>query len=254
MRSLAAALWSLICLPIGISAALLALLHRPLGLRLGGLGTQIWCKGLLPIFNIHITVRGPVPPPGSFAVSNHLSYLDIPVLGSLFRQTFIAKSEIAGWPGLGFMARIAGTLFINREKASDTVRMSEELESLLKEELTITLFAEGTSWRGDSILPFKPSLFETPAQLQVPCVPVTLRYSTPGAGPGAAGPNDGSPHEIVCWWGDAPFGAHFRALTKLPRIEAEVCFGEAVSGIQDRKELAAQLHQRVVQQFVPIPQ
>lgn len=253
-RIFGAFLWTLCCVPVGIFSALLSLVSRWRGLKMGAFGTRMWSWGMLKALGVRVRAEGTPPPPGSFAVSNHLSTLDIIVLGSLYRQTFIAKAEIAAWPGVGLLSRLVGTLFIDRNRRRDTSRLNQEVGYLLDKGLTVLIFAEGTSWNGSAILPFKPSLFETPSQLQVPCVPIAVSYRTPGDGPGPGGPDGGWPHLTVCWWGDMPFGPHALSLARIPRVEASVRFGEPVNGLSDRKALAAELHRRVSAQFTPVPQ
>jgi len=246
--------WTLCCLPAGLAALAAAPVSRTLRLRLGARATWLWSLGLLRVLGVRRRVEGPRPPRGALVVSNHLSYLDIMALGATYPSTFVAKHEIAGWPLLGPLTRLVGTLFIDRERLRDTVRLRQELDDLLRQGLTITLFAEGTSWRGDRLLPFRPPLLAPAAELQVPCVPAVITWRTPGAGPGAAGPDEGSPHLTVCWWGEMPFLPHFLGLLRLPRLEARIRFGPPVTGIQDRKRLAAVLQERAEAMFEPVPQ
>ena len=216
--------------------------------------SHIWSKGMLFFLGVKRSVDGTPPARGTFATSNHMSHLDIMAIGSLYPTNFIAKVEISGWPIIGFMARVGGTIWVNREQARDTVRLREKLGYLLRKGCTITMFAEGTSGRGDVVNPFKPPLFEAASQLGTPCVPVSVTYRTPGDGPGPAGPDGGNPSQTVCWWGDMTFLPHYWRMLGLSRIEARVRFGEPVTGIADRKELAAECHRRVEAIFDPVPQ
>ncbi|MFQ5748703.1 MAG: lysophospholipid acyltransferase family protein [Planctomycetota bacterium] len=204
---------------------------------------RLWSKGLLRVWGVTLFVQGEPPPGGAFAVSNHVSWLDILTLASASPSTYIAKDEIARWPFLGWLARLMDTLFIDRERARDAVRLGGQLRLLLEQGVTITMFAEGRSWNGTEILPFKSALFEVPAALQVACVPVAVTYRNPGA-PGAS---------TICWWKEMPLLEHIVGVLKLPRIECTVSYGEPVRGIRDRKKLAAELHRRVEALFVPVP-
>ena len=110
------------------------------------------------------------PPRGLFLLaSNHLSYLDIMVLGSLAPSLFVAKSEIRSWPLFGWISRGAGTLFVDRERPKDVVRVGGEMVERLEAGLSLTLFPEGKSTRGVDVQPFMPSLLEAAARTGVAC-------------------------------------------------------------------------------------
>lgn len=253
-RSAALALWTLLVLPLGVPV----LAARPLGragsLRLAGRIVRLWGRGILWLCGARCRTEGPLPPRGSFVACTHHGYADIVVLASLYPTTFVAKSEIARWPLLGPLARLAGTLWVDRARRADTARLREALAHLLRRGLSITVFPEGSAGRGDAVRPFRSPLFAAPAALQAPCVPASITYRTPGAGDGAAGPGEGSPHLTVCWWNAEPLPRHLWRLLSLPRLEATVRFRAPVAGIGDRKLLAAELQRRVAESFEPVPQ
>ena len=253
LRVLGIVLWTLLLSPLAVMAALLAPFGPGVRHAFGSRVTRWWSRGLLRCLGVHLKVEGPRPPRGSLIVSNHLGYLDILVLSVATPTTFVAKRELGQWPFLGPCMRMVGTLLIDRESLRDTSRMVRAMQEVLGRKRSVTLFAEGTSWSGGRLLPFKRPLFAAPAELDIPVVPAALHYATPGAGPGAAGEDGGSPHLEVCWWGDMPFFAHFRRLLRLPRIEARVRFGEPVRGLRDRKELASRMEREVAALFEPIP-
>jgi 1-acyl-sn-glycerol-3-phosphate acyltransferase len=99
----------------------------------------------------------------------------------------------------------------------------------------VVFFAEGTTSRGESILPFKPSLLEVAAQSGVPVHYATLAYRTPEGEPPAS--------QAVCWWADAPFTPHALRLLALPRAEARLAFGPGPIVDADRKRLATRLRE-----------
>ncbi|HEX9793508.1 MAG TPA: lysophospholipid acyltransferase family protein [Planctomycetota bacterium] len=248
LRFLGCLLGTVVLIPLVLVAALTATFARTAGLRLGSVATQLWGMMLHRALGVHVRVEGPLPPRGAFVACNHLSYIDILVLGATYRSTFVAKQELGGWPLIGPMIRGAGTLLIDRERARDAKRINAELRGLLEKGHRITLFPEGTSGSGKGILPFKAALFAPPAALGVPCVPATLTYSTPGADPALGGPS-----QTVCWWNDMPFAPHFFKLARLRRIEAVLRFGEPVSGITERKQLADAVRSRILDLFEPVP-
>src|SRR5512139_963218 len=119
-----------------------------------------WGRMMCAILGIRVEVEGR-PPRGLFLLaSNHLSYLDIMVLGSLAPSLFVAKREIRAWPLFGWMSRGAGTLFVDRDRPKDVVRVGGEMIERLEAGLSLTLFPEGKSTRGLEVHPFMPSLLE----------------------------------------------------------------------------------------------
>ncbi len=205
---------------------------------------RIWARTLNAILGVTVTVEGSAPRPPFFLACNHLSYLDVTVLFSELDGFFLAKSEIARWPVLGLLARSTGTLFVDRERRSDVVRVIGEVERVLERGSGVIVFPEGTSSGGDEVLPFRPSLFEVAVRMKSPVFPAAVTYQTP---PGAA------PAELsVCWWGDMSFGPHFLSLLTLPSVRATLTFGAHSITAGDRKELARLAHAAVTGDFVPV--
>ena len=203
-----------------------------------------WARMLLPILGVRVRIEGPLPRPPFFLVTNHLSYLDIPVLYSCLRTRFLSKAEVAGWPGLGIVTRWAGTIYIDRQRARDLSRVLPQIEASLAEGRGIVVFPEGTSTRGAEVLRFKPSIFEVPIRTGTPVSYGAISYRTPEGAPPA--------HLSVAWWGDADFTPHFLALLTLPRIDATVTFGEKTLAGEDRKQLALEAHAAVAGRFTPL--
>jgi 1-acyl-sn-glycerol-3-phosphate acyltransferase len=206
-----------------------------------------WGRALCAILGVERTVEGSIPNGRAFLVaSNHVSYLDILVLGSIYPSLFVAKREIATWPLFGWVARGAGTIFIDRERPKDVVRAGREMAKTLTVGVSLTIFPEGRSSDGAAILPFLPSLLEPAAQAGVPCYAATINYETPGS---ARAPSD-----TVCWHDGSSFPGHFVRLAGLPRIDARVRFASAPVTSDDRKELARTLWENANSGFEPIRQ
>src|SRR5262249_5248396 len=121
--------------------------------------TRFFHRLLLVVLGFRVRVRGSMATgaPVLF-VSNHASYLDIPVLGSLIPASFVAKSEVARWPLFGVMAKLQRTVFIER-RAERAGEHRDDLQKRLLEGGSVILFPEGTSSEGLTALPFKSSLF-----------------------------------------------------------------------------------------------
>lgn len=119
----------------------------------------LWENGVRTIFQIRYTIEG-VPLRGHqvFYMSNHLSYLDVPLLGSILRASFVAKSEVGKWPVFGFLSKLQQTEFIERKRTSigrETGKLAEKIAN----GRSLILFPEGTSTSGYEVFPFKSSLF-----------------------------------------------------------------------------------------------
>lgn len=205
---------------------------------------QGWSRGVCRLLGIRVRVTGMVPRPPFFLVSNHLSYLDIVVFAAHTPCRFVAKREVGTWPGLGMLARIMETIFIDRTVRRDALRALSQVDRAMQDGDGIVLFAEATSTAGQSVLPFRPALLEWAARTGQPVHYASVSYRTPDGCPPA--------HLAVCWWGEMTFGRHLAALARLPRIDASLHFGPAPIAGRDRKQLAGQLHEAVRAQFVPV--
>ena len=208
---------------------------------------RLWGRGMTAILGVRIRCQGPLPTTPVFVVTaNHLSYLDILVLGRTYPTLFVAKRSIRTWPLFGWIARGAGTLFVDRERAADVLRAGKAMTERLESGLPLTLFPEGRSTPGREVLPFMPSLLEPAARLRLPCHAVSLRYETPGIAP--------PPSTTVCWYDGAGFVGHYLRLMALPKIEAEVRFAPEAVVLADRKQLAIRLRDEVAAGFLPVRQ
>ena len=215
--------------------------------RVGAAATHWWGVTMCWILRVKREVQGDLPSGGAFLVaSNHLSYLDILVLGSLYRSTFVAKREIAGWPVFGLIARTAGTLFVDREQARDVVRAGREMADRLASGVPLTIFPEGRSSPGVAVLPFLPSLLEPAATSGVPCWAAALGYEADGS--------ELPPSVTICWYDSYSFPAHIVRLMGLRRIVARVRFASAPVSFADRKQLAQTLWTGVTAAFTPVRQ
>jgi 1-acyl-sn-glycerol-3-phosphate acyltransferase len=188
----------------------------------------------LRIFNFSATVTGPIPQQG-LLVSNHLSYLDILVLSSITPAVFVSKAEVRQWPLFGWLASLAGTVFVNRERRTQVGQTNQEIEQALAEQALVVLFPEGTSSDGKQLLPFKTSLLEPVARDPHDIATCWLHYEL----------TDGDASQEVCYWGDHMFFTHLMNMVGKRSIHAEVRFGTFKKETTDRKELAKQLNAAV---------
>ena len=205
-----------------------------------------WARLLTRLLGVRIEVEGPLPRAPFFLVSNHLSYLDIPVLLTCLDANFLAKSEVAHWPLIGPLARATGTLFIDRSRPSDLRRVMPQVRRVLAGGRGVIIFPEGTSTSGAQVLPFRSALFEVPAQAGLAVHTLALHYRTPPGSPPAS--------LAVCWWGEMTFGGHFLAMLRLPTIEARIRLAAKPLHATDRRRLALDARECVLSLFEPLAQ
>lgn len=203
--------------------------------KVRALWLQRVCQRALRVLNLEIVVAGPVPSRG-LLVCNHLSYLDILVLAALTPCVFVAKREVKHWRVLGWFAKLAGTIFVHREKRAQAGQTVDEIETALRTGALVVLFPEGTSSSGDTVLPFKSSLLEPAARQTHPLAVGLLRYEL----------GDGDVSEEVCYWKDMTLVPHLINLFSKPTIQASVHFDHFGKAVNDRKQLARQLHAEVL--------
>lgn len=191
-----------------------------------------------------VEVIGEPPRAPFFLVANHLSYMDIPVLRSVAEGVFVAKGEIDGWPLAGRMVRDMGMIFVDRARRRDIPRAGAMIIERLNEGEGVIVFPEGTSTRGNDVLPFNSSFLEFAANKDVPVTYAAITYRTP-AGEESAG-------DAICWWDDISFGSHLWRFFGIGSSTAIVNFGEQPVINPDRKELARELTAKVRAKFIPV--
>ena len=196
--------------------------------------TVFVCRAALWIIGIRYETRGKLMNTPGAIVANHSTWLDIFALNAGGPLYFVSKAEVAGWPGIGWLARATGTVFVRRAKG-DAGAQKAVFEDRLKAGHKLLFFPEGTSTDGQRVLGFKPTLFaalysdQTPDDLLVQ--PVTVVYQAPpGADPRFYG-----------WWGDMDFGPHLlRVLAQSPQGEVRVTWHQPlkIAELPDRKAMA----------------
>lgn len=211
--------------------------------RWSGKMRKRWAKSVSSILGMKVISKGTPPSTPFFLVSNHLSYVDVWVLYSLLHCTFIAKSEVKNWPIIGFILATSGVLFVNRGKRGDVARVNEEIARNLSSDQGIVLFPEGTTSAGVDILPFKSSLFEFPAQNNLPISCASIKYETPEEKEPA--------FNSICWWDDTPFFKHLFYLFVMKEFTATVTFSSETITNPNRKILASSSEAIIRKSFEP---
>lgn len=202
-----------------------------------------WGHAFLRVVGARLHVEGPRPRGAFYLVTNHLGYLDIVVLAALVDAAFVAKKELRHWPVIGLGIALFDTIFVDRSRRRDVLRVLDAMSGSLHDEMGVIVFPEATSASGDEMLPFKPSLLDFAARRELPVHYATISYRTPEGSPPA--------RESVCWWGDMPFGPHVFEFLSLPGLEVRVRFGDEPVHDPDRKVLAETLRERMERIFEP---
>ncbi|MBQ0945273.1 1-acyl-sn-glycerol-3-phosphate acyltransferase [Ideonella sp. 4Y16] len=142
---------------------------------------QWWSAKLLRRAGLTLTVRGAPRPGGALLVANHVSWLDIAAIHAACPQArFVSKADVKRWPLLGWLIAGAGTLFIERERKRDAMRMVHEMAAALQRGETVAVFPEGTTGAGATVLPFHANLLQAAIAVAAPIQPVALRFAEPG--------------------------------------------------------------------------
>ena len=179
---------------------------------------QTWALAFLAHAGIVLEVRGQPPVIGPvLLVSNHISWLDIPVMHAARHCRFISKSDVKDWPLVGTLAKAARTLYIARDSRRDALRMVREMQQALQNNEVLAVFPEGTTGDGRELLPFHANLLEAAVLGNAPVQPVGLRFMDQASGQTSYAPS---------YIGDETLlGSIWRTLCA-PRLVAVVHYGQ----------------------------
>lgn len=223
------------------------LVNLPATLRGRGLPSRLtmrWHSGVCRIAGISVRLHGePALGAGVLMVSNHVSYIDIMALGANLPCSFVAKSDVAGWPIFGWLAKQQRTIFVERNPRRAAEQMAPLRERLTQSAECLVLFPEGTSSDGSRVLPFKSSLFQA-AEIEVDGAqhvsvlvqPVSIAYTR----------LDGTPigrafRPFYAWYGDMELARHLYHWLGIGDVGIDITFHtpQRLSEHGSRKSLAA---------------
>ena len=200
---------------------------------------QAWALQLLALWGIHVRVIGqPVRGGPALLVANHISWLDILVIHAARFCRFVSKSDIRGWPVVGALATGAGTLYIERTRRKDALRMVQDMAEAMKQGDVLAVFPEGTTSDGRDILPFHANLIQSAIAADAPVQPMSLRFVDARSGEMTLAP---------CYIGDDTLVASVWRTLNAPPITAVVHFGEPQQACgRDRRQWAEDLRSAVI--------
>jgi len=195
---------------------------------------QNWSIRLLTIFGIELRLKNEdiLPSIPYLLASNHISWMDIHAINAFKPIRFVAKSDVEGWPVFGWMAKQLGTVFIQRDNARHGKYIANEVAKVLGTQ-SVCVFPEGTSTVGESVLPFKPNLFESAVIAQAPVYSLAISYKSRISG-------DRS--EVVAFVGDMGLLESMALILMNRNLIVELAFlppsGASPQASKDRKWLA----------------
>jgi len=200
---------------------------------------QYWAKRLLRILRIKITLTGEVlkflSKDTYLIVSNHISWLDIPVIFSLKLITFVSASEVKTWPIIGILAKISGAIFVDRNRKSSLVEVIQAMNHHFKnEKQSICIFPEGITSNGYHVLPFKSNLFQSAFESNKLLLPLSIKYK-----------ENNILTNRTSFHGSTTLFQSFKRVAKSNLIEVIVDIGHPVKPAQSRKDLSLKLQEAI---------
>lgn len=213
---------------------------------------RLYHRVLLWALGVKVTVRGaPDPHRPLLILANHTSWLDIPVIGSLTPLSFVAKSEVAGWPLIGLLAKFQRSVFVNRERRQATGAVNREIADRLVDGDPVVLFAEGTSGDGNRVLPFRTALVGAVRDVfdihdEVVVQPLVVAYTR------VQGLPMGRSHRhLAAWYGDMDLAPHLFSVLRQGAIDVEVTFAPPLrlDATHDRKSVTRAAEEAVRRQL-----
>jgi 1-acyl-sn-glycerol-3-phosphate acyltransferase len=197
--------------------------------------TEWWHNRLADILGLSITVSGYRPQAPALLVANHVSWLDIIVLGALTPTDFLSKHEVRQWPLIGWLAARSGTLFIRRGDGQTAI-VSEQIAARLQGGRMLTLFPEGTTTDGREVRPFHSRLFSAALSTGSDIVPVGLRYHV-----------DGDFDPVAPYTDNQSLLTNLAGLLRRERTQVHVACGRPLDTLdRSRKQVASAAREHIV--------
>ncbi len=180
-----------------------------------------FCATALEGLGVKLTVEGEFPARGAL-ISNHLSYIDIVVYAAMSPCVFCSKKEIEKWPVVGWLATMAGTVFVDRGKGGSAAKAGVGMKAAAEAGLPVVFFPEGTTTNGREMLPFHSGLLAQAMEIEEPVTAAYIRYALDEEnGPAVSVEDD------VCYWGSRSMWPHVFKFLGLRGAHATVRVAEA---------------------------
>ncbi|HET7795769.1 MAG TPA: lysophospholipid acyltransferase family protein [Rhizobacter sp.] len=198
--------------------------------------TGRWCAQMARALGMEVEGSG-VPHAGPvLLVANHISWLDILAINAVSPARFVSKADVRHWPVLGWLVACGGTLFIERERKRDALRVVHQIADALTRGDTVAMFPEGTTGDGSSLLPFHANLLQSAVSTRTPVQPVALSYADA----------DSQPSRAVVWVGDTTLVSSLWQVVRARRLRVRVALLPALSTAEhERRELSDLVRGRI---------
>jgi len=198
---------------------------------------QYWLRAFAAILNLQVTLEGHLPGRTAILASNHISWLDIIVIGQYLPAYFVAKSDISRWPVIGYLSRQAGTVFIRRGDKKHILETAENMVWLLKQNSNIIAFPEGTTTNGEEVLGFHASLFQPALLTKAIVQPLAIQYQ-------------GVARVEAPFIGDDSFVPHLIKMLLLDKIEVKLSFLPIInSSGKSRQSVSTETREMILNQI-----
>ncbi|MEX1056759.1 MAG: lysophospholipid acyltransferase family protein [Natronospirillum sp.] len=202
---------------------------------------SLWFRCLLFAMGARVTVHGTLSSRPGMWISNHISWLDIMVIGSQARVHFVSKAEVRRWPVVGFLAAQTGTLFLRRG-ANESGEMAKLMSRRIKEGHGVLFFPEGTTGHGDYLRRFHPRLFAAAIELQQPIIPLAVRYES-----------EPQPHPLVPYTKEQNLMSNLWSLLGLKRLRITLFAPTTINELGDQRRALADRCREVIRESLNLP-
>lgn len=178
LRALARLLHAVLHALHGVAIVLLAFGHLDAPRRHARI--RWWAAKMLRVLGVRLELRGQPRAGGTLLAANHVSWLDIVALHAVCpRARFVSKADLKHWPLISRLVDAADTLYIERERKRDAMRVVHQVAEALQQGDLVAVFPEGTTGSGEALLPFHANLLQASIATELPVQPLALRFSDP---------------------------------------------------------------------------
>jgi 1-acyl-sn-glycerol-3-phosphate acyltransferase len=188
-----------------------------------------WSAKMLRMLGIALHSEGLPRGGATLVIANHVSWLDILAINAVLPSRFVSKADVRAWPLIGWLVECGGTLFIERERKRDALRVVHQVADALKKRQTIAVFPEGTTSEGHGLLPFHANLLQAAISTGSPVQPVALRFSDSREAVSQAAAYVGDTHLLRSLWMIVTATDMRATLTWLPAVSSDHADRRALS-------------------------
>lgn len=198
--------------------------------------TGRWCAQMARALGVTVQASGTRHPGPVLLVANHISWIDILAINAVHPARFVSKADVRHWPVLGWLVGCGGTLFLERERKRDALRVVHQTAEALGRGDTIALFPEGTTGDGNALLPFHANLLQAAIAGGVAVQPIALRYTDA----------ESAPSRAVTWVNDETLAGSFWKVVRARGLQVQLTQLDPIATAgRERRELAGQTRERI---------